>query len=102
MRNTEKFRDPKYVPETVGEFVYREIWLWYQNIKPFECEVCKRSYWLGRRAFECCQKQLRSNPSLYRGVRTGRPTERNCPRCNGEPGHYACPYCEGRGKTFLP
>lgn len=27
--------------------------------------------------------------------------ERDCPRCNGKPGNYMCPMCEGRGKTFM-
>lgn len=44
MYDTEKFRDPHYVPDTWREFYFRELWLFWQSIKPYECDVCGRAY----------------------------------------------------------
>lgn len=102
MYDTEKFRDPNYVPDTWREFYFRELWEFWQSIKPYECDVCGRAYWSGRSAFKCCKERIKNDYNLYLRTRPHRPLERDCPYCKGEPGHYTCHVCEGRGKTFLP
>lgn len=84
----------------------------FNLFKQCECPVCHKRYLLPRTARNCCkgtpeydawrcevarkiQRSQSQRPRSYRDM------ERDCPRCNGQPGNYMCPMCEGRGKTFI-
>lgn len=79
--------------------------------KPYSCEICKKRYWSSRKAFRCCEETpewkawRRAEESRRirhaKGQHSYRYMERDCPQCNGQPGNYMCPMCEGRGKTFI-
>lgn len=86
-----------------------------EALKPYECEFCKKKYWNSRKAFDCCKGTLgydlrarrieayKKSQGKQGQKRTtvGLTTEHDCPNCNGKPGNYTCPLCEGRGKTFI-
>lgn len=79
-----------------------------EAIKPYQCQICKKKYWSSRKAFRCCEGTPEHAAWLRRefrrarsGPRSYRERERDCPLCHGEAGHYMCPMCEGRGKTFM-